>query len=56
MRLQYNGQCFVGKHKIDSNFKKYGSKKYCPSLGGAWSQQVFLKKNVAENEKLRYKQ
>lgn len=54
--LQYNGQCFVGKHKVDSHYSKYGAKKYCPSLGGAWSQQVFLKKSVAESEKKKYKE
>jgi hypothetical protein len=54
--LQYNGQCFIGKHKVDSHYDKYGAKKYCPPLGSDWSQQVFLKKSVVENEKKKYKE
>jgi hypothetical protein len=54
--LHYNGQCFIGKHKIDSNFKRYGSTKNCPRLGGPWTLQVYLKKKVAESEKKKYKQ
>ncbi|NDB83587.1 MAG: hypothetical protein EB127_12820 [Alphaproteobacteria bacterium] len=50
--LQYGGQCFVGNHKVDAHFKKYGKKDYCPALGGGWSQQVYLKTSVVKSEKV----
>ena len=51
-----NSQCFIGKHKVDSHYAKYGARKYCPPLGGEWSQQVFLRKSVVESEKKKYKE
>jgi hypothetical protein len=50
--IQNGGQCFVGKHKVNANYNKYGKKDRCPILGAGWSQQVYLKTSVVKNEKI----
>jgi hypothetical protein len=52
---QYYGQCFTGKEGQDgTNLTKYGKRDGCPPMGGAWNQQVFLKKGTKVGGNTRF--